>query len=655
MDLRSPGVQVREIDVSQAITAASSTISAYVGKFNWGPIGTVELASDEENLGALFGQPKAVFSASQAEANSVAVSFLTAASYLSYANALRVSRVANINDATAANNAKNSVADLSTSGTPTGILVKNVNDFESKDSLGSFASYFLIGKYAGVLGNSIKFSACFTANQFKSTAAIPNGESDWSLDKNVDGKKVLIGNSIDVTDFFAIGDFVEFQFGGNTYKNKVVGITDDSTGLILSDIGANLPRFASGATSGAVSSIKKIWEFASSVNGAPSTNEFHLVLTDATGSISGEVGTILEVFPYLSTDLTKKNADGTSAYYKTVINDLSQWVWVGGVSLSSALASTSSVTVTKTLVAGSNGTAPTQDDYIEAAELFQDKENVDISVFITPPLMDELSDSTVPNYLIQNLAEVRKDLVVTVSPRYEDVVNKPGLELGNVIDFRNTLSSTSYGFLDSGWKYMYDKYNNTFRWVPLSGDTAGLMARTDSELDAWWSPAGYNRGNIKNCVRLAWNPKQAQRDDLYPNGINPVVTQNGVGTILLGDKTLLSRPSSFDRINVRRLFIVLEKLISDAAKYSLFEFNDDVTRGRFVSLVEPFMRDVKARRGVTEFKVICDTSNNTAQVINSNRFVGTILVRPNYSINFITLNFVSVANGVEFDVVAGSI
>jgi hypothetical protein len=655
MDLRSPGVQVREIDVSQAITAASSTISAYVGRFNWGPIGTIELASDEEVLGSIFGQPKAVFSASQAEANSVAVSFMTAASYLSYANALRVSRVANTNDSTAANNAKNAVADLSTSGTPTGTLVKNVDDFDAKDALGSFSSYFLIGKYAGVLGNSIKFSACFTANQYKSAETIDNGENPWTLYKNLAGKKVLVGDLIDVTDFFAVGDFVEFKYAGNTFKNKVVGFNDDSTGLILADIGATLPRFADGDTSGIVSDVKKIWEFANSVNGAPSTNEFHLVLTDATGNISGEVGTILEVFPFLSTDLSKKNADGTSAYYKTVLNDLSRYVWVGGVSLSSALTSTSGVTVTKTLVAGSNGTAPTQDDYIAAAELFLDKENVDISVFITPPLLDEISDSTIPNYLIQNIAEVRKDLVVTVSPRYEDVVNKPGLELDNVIDFRNTLSSTSYGFLDSGWKYMYDKYNNVNRWVPLSGDTAGLMARTDSELDAWWSPAGYNRGSIKNCIRLAWNPKQAQRDDLYPLGINPVVQQSGAGKILLGDRTLLSRPSSFDRINVRRLFIVLEKLISDAAKYSLFEFNDDVTRGRFVSLVEPFMRDVKARRGVTDFKVICDTTNNTAQVINSNRFVGTILVRPNYSINFITLNFVSVANGVEFDVVAGSI
>jgi hypothetical protein len=654
-NLTSPGIEVKEIDVTGVVTGASATIGAYVGRFNWGPIGSVELVSDEKELAALHGEPKAVFTSSAAEGNSVATSFMTAASYLAYSDALRVSRVANTNDAVAANNAKNGVGDLSTSGTPTGILVKNVDDFEAKDALASFASYFLIAKYAGVFGNSIKFSACFTADQYKSTSAIANGESDWSLDKNSGGKKVLFGSESDVTDYFAIGDFVEFEYAGNTYKNKVVGFTDDSTGLILSDIGSNLPRFVGGATSGVVTNIKKIWEFANSVNGAPGTNEFHLVLVDADGAITGEAGTILEVHDFLSVDFGKKNADGTTAYWRTVLNDQSQYVWACGASLTSALSSTSGVTVTKKLVAGSNGTEPTQDDYLEAIDLFLDKENVDVSVFICPPLMDSLDDSTVPNYLVQNLAEVRKDVVAYISPKNSDVVNQPGQERANVIAFRNTLPSTSYGFLDSGWKYMYDRYNNVFRWVPLSGDTAGTAARTDDDLDAWWSHAGLNRGGIKNCVRLAWNPNQSQRDDLYQANINPVVTQNGVGHILYGDKTLLSRPSAFDRINVRRLFIVLEKAISNAAKYSLFEFNDEITRQRFVSMVEPFLRDVKSRRGITDFKVICDTSNNTPQVINTNRFVGSVLVRPNYSINYITLNFVAVPNGITFETVAGQI
>ena len=234
-------------------------------------------------------------------------------------------------------------------------------------------------------------------------------------------------------------------------------------------------------------------------------------------------------------------------------------------------------------------------------------------------------------------------------------MNKPNLELDRVLAFRNTLPSSSYAFMDCNWKYMIDKYNNTFRWVPLCGDIAGTAARTDDELEAWYSHAGYNRGIIKNCIRLAWNPRESQRDELYPQGVNPVVFENNFGHVLLGDKTLLARPSSFDRINVRRLFIILEKLISDAAKFQLFEFNDEITRNRFISLVEPFMRDVKARRGVENFYIQCDEINNTAQVINTNRFIGSVYVVPKYSINFIQLNFISVPNGIAFETVVGTI
>jgi phage tail sheath protein FI len=651
-DSLSPGIKIKEIDLTTVVRAASSTIGAYVGRFNWGPLGTVELVSTETELGSLFGEPKAVFSATALDANSIATSFLTASSYLAYSNSLRVSRVANINDSNPSNNAKNAVADLATSGTPTGILVKNSDDYLTKDALSSFASYFLIGKYAGIIGNSIKFSACFTANQFKSPA-IPNSTGDWTLEKEDSGRKTLSAALIDLTTHFVAGDYVEFTYDGQVYKNKVEIVT--STKLTLANIGSTLPYFPMAVSNGIVTSVKKVWEYASAFNGAPSTNEFHLVLVDATGNITGEAGAVLELFPYLSSDIAKKNVDGTTAYYKTVLNDQSKFVWVGGVSLTSNLASASYLTKTKTLESATNGTTPTQDDYIQAAEIFLDKDNINISTFICPPLMDTLDDATVPNYLIQNLAEVRKDIVIYLSPKYSDVVNKPGLELGNVITFRNTLPSSSYAFMDSGWKYMYDKYNNTYRWVPLCGDIAGTAARTDDEQDSWWSHAGLNRGGIKNCIRLAWNPNQSRRDDLYQVGVNPVITSNGVGTILYGDKTLLSRPSSFDRINVRRLFIVLEKAIADAAKYSLFEFNDEITRTRFVTMIEPFLRDIKSRRGISDFYVKCDATNNTPQVIDTNRFIGSVLVKPNRSINFITLNFVSVPTGISFDTVVGTI
>ena len=207
--------------------------------------------------------------------------------------------------------------------------------------------------------------------------------------------------------------------------------------------------------------------------------------------------------------------------------------------------------------------------------------------------------------------------------------------------------------MDTGFKYQYDRYNDAYRWVPLNGDMAGLAARTDYTNDAWWSPAGFNRGQIKNVVKLAINPTKTDRDTLYKNGVNPIVSFPGQGTVLYGDKTLQVKPSAFDRINVRRLFIVLEKAIATAAKYQLFEFNDAFTRAQFKNIVEPFLRDVKGRRGVTDFKVVCDESNNTAAVIDSNEFVGDIYIKPTRSINFITLNFIATRTGVDFTTVGG--
>jgi phage tail sheath protein FI len=220
----------------------------------------------------------------------------------------------------------------------------------------------------------------------------------------------------------------------------------------------------------------------------------------------------------------------------------------------------------------------------------------------------------------------------------------------------NTLSRAStYAVADCGWKYQFDKYNNVYRWIPLNGDIAGLCVRTDETRDPWFSPAGVNRGAIKNVVKLAWNPTQAQRDAIYSVGVNPVVSFPGQGTILYGDKTLVTQPSAFNRINVRRLFIVLEKAIATASKYALFELNDEFTRAQFIALVEPFLRDVKGRRGVYDFRVVCDTTNNTPNVIDNNQFVGDIYIKPARSINYIQLNFVAVRSGVSFNEIVGSV
>ncbi len=271
-----------------------------------------------------------------------------------------------------------------------------------------------------------------------------------------------------------------------------------------------------------------------------------------------------------------------------------------------------------------------------------------------------MNDTGLAYYIIDNVVDGaageiqgRRDSIVFVSPRREAVVGNFNAPEEACVTFRNGLRSTSYAVLDSGYKYQYDKYNDVYRWVPLCGDIAGLCARAEDTRDAWWSPAGFQRGQIKNIVKLAWNPNKAQRDALYKSNVNPVVTFPGNGTILYGDKTLLAQPSAFDRINVRRLFIVLEKAISTAAKYTLFEFNDAFTRTQFRNMVNPYLRDVMGRRGIYDYRVVCDETNNTPSVIDRNEFVGDIYIKPSRSINFITLNFVAVATGVEFDEVVG--
>ena len=293
-------------------------------------------------------------------------------------------------------------------------------------------------------------------------------------------------------------------------------------------------------------------------------------------------------------------------------------------------------------------TAPADGDIETGLDEFVNAETVDVGLILTGAATTQVAE-----YAIDNIAEVRKDCVVFISPLMADVVNNPGDEADDIVVTRNALTSSSYAFMDGNWYYRYDKYNDRYRWVPCNGSVAGLAARTDEIRDPWYSFAGLNRGILKNVVKLAWNPSKAFRDQLYKSGVNSIVSFQGQGTVLYGDKTLLSKPSAFDRINVRRLFIVLEKSIATAAKYTLFEFNDEFTRAQFRTLIEPFLRDVQGRRGIFDFKVVCDTTNNTPEVIDTNRFIGDIYVKPARSINFIQLNFCAVRTGVAFEEIVG--
>jgi phage tail sheath protein FI len=409
------------------------------------------------------------------------------------------------------------------------------------------------------------------------------------------------------------------------------------------------------------------WAYGPEFEGAPSTSSFvagvngsndelHIIVIDEDGKFSGVSNTVLEKFSYMSKASDAKSDDGSSNYYVNVINDRSKYIYIMNHANTDWGSTASGTTFTKGVNNGvstaslANGVSGLADSaaLISAYDKFANPEEIDVSLVMAGP-----HPQVVAEYIVDNIAEVRKDCIGFISPERSDVVNNDGDEVNDIVEFRNLFNSSSYAVMDSGWKYQFDKYNNVYRWVPLNGDIAGLCVRTDNERDPWFSPAGFNRGQIKNVVKLSWNPTKAERDDLYKAGVNPVVAFPGEGVVLYGDKTLLARPSAFDRINVRRLFIVLEKAIARASRYSLFEFNDEFTRAQFVALVEPFLRDVQGRRGIFDFRVVCDDTNNTPEVIDRNEFVGDIYIKPARSINFIQLNFVAVRTGVAFDEIVG--
>ena len=480
----------------------------------------------------------------------------------------------------------------------------------------------------------------------------------------------------------------------DTQFTATANITLETKYALSTDFTANLQA----------TSVTRKWQFAENFEKAPGTSlwcnnvanttdasdELHIVVQDEDGAISGVRGTILESYSNLSRATDAKNESGESIYYYDVLQNQSRWVLNGGkkvrpdsetqnstagysntgVNMSNS-AVTNTVPFSRSFTLGRDGgsanvTAHSLTGDSDSGEAniaigqlttaydkFKNAEEIDISIVLQGKARGGTHGHQLGNYLIDNIAEPRKDCVVVISPEKADVINNFGNESANTVDFRNALTSSSYGIMDGGYKYQYDRYNDVYRYVPYNGDIAGLMVRSDNLRDPWYSPAGFNRGILKNVIKNSYNPDKADRDILYKNGVNPIVTFPGQGTIMFGDKTLLARPSAFDRINVRRLFIVLEKAIATAAKFTLFEFNDEFTRAQFRNLVEPFLRDVQGRRGIFDFKVVCDETNNTAGVIDRNEFVGDIYIKPARSINFIQLNFVAVRTNVEFSEVVG--
>ena len=651
----SPGVQVKEIDLTNVVPAVSSVTGAFAGAFRWGPVDEVVSVSDAVDLVDTFYTP--------ADTDAGAEDFYAAESFLRYGSSLKVVRVAS---ATTYN---------ANSGNDNDAVIKNLDayqsGFENGGAAGTVGSW--TAKYPGALGNSLKVSVCASSDAY-----FNDNVTTLSANEAV-GQTVI---SVTSEAGFQVRDIV--RFGTNVQEYRV---TATATGTITIEA-LNKPAgtgLVAAASSG--DQVHRYWEFYNQFEKAPGTSvsasaasgsadEIHVVVVDEDGAISGKQHEVLETYGFVSCASDSKDSQGASNYYKQIINNQSKWIWWTGHSTSTHAAANSVTThaasgsvafgrpsapINTSLADGADGSQHTAGQKFGAyVDLFGDSETQDVSFLIVGSTRtdnaNEADHNTIVNQLIQ-IGESRKDCMVVASPKKVSVVNvaSESAQSVNVIADYASVTSSSYAVLDSGWVYQYDRYNDRFCWVPGNGHTAGIMARSDLLRDPWFSPAGFSRGQYLGITKLAFNPSQSSRDDLYSARINPIVTFPGQGTVLFGDKTALSSPSAFDRINVRRLFIVLEKAIATAAKAQLFEFNDAFTRAQFRAAVEPFLRDVKNRRGLVDFAVLCDETNNTDTVIDRNEFVCSIFVKPARSINFITLNFVAARSGVEFEEIYGAV
>lgn len=667
--MQSPGIQIKEFDISGYVPGVSSSVAAIGGVFSWGPVEDRTLISDEATLVQRFGRPK----------DDNYETFMIASNFLAYSNALYVSRAADANTYNAS------------AGTAVpSIQIKNINDFTyKKDSLPAAGHFF--AKYPGSNGNSLKISICASTEAFSSVLDITDvsATATVSITYEPSSKEaIVVVTDVDANTAAATLD----TYLGQLEAGEYITVKTPSSNIQYVQVAGYSNAIPDATTPSAeaaiflvnrytlveqtiASNITRNWEYFNLFNRAPGTSTFteqrggegdelHAVIVDTQGVFSDIPNQILEIYDSISRATDAKTESGTTAYYKDVINDSSAYIWANSdiPGLVSGAASTITPINIEPYTANlTNGTDSASESTISLASLaaaydqFKSKEDVDVSLIIAGKAVGGVHGEGLANYILDNIAGVRKDCIVTISPQLSDVVAANFEEVENMIEFRRALRYDGRGFITSAYKYQFDRYNNKNRWVAGCGDDAGLMARTDFERDPWWSPAGQNRGIYKNIIRLAFNPNQAQRDALYKEDINPVVNQVGSGVILYGDKTNLGKPSAFDRINVRRLFDTLEKAIEKYSRALLFEFNDQYTRARFRNTVEPYLRDVMARRGITRFKVVCDESNNTPVVIDRNEFIGSIYIVPAKSINFITLNFVAVANAVSFEYAIGEV
>ena len=664
--LVSPGVHVREVDLTNVVPAVATSIGAIAGAFQKGPVSSVTTIGSEEELVKIFGKPQT--SSNQFE------TFFTATNFLQYANNLKVVRVE---------------SGILNAGANSGILIRDDDHYQASFDTGQGSHGEWAARTAGTWGNSIGVQICASATAYEQVL----GASYLTVTEDAVGSTSIEVDDVDASgEAFNVGDLISFYSDSagstpvdeyNEYEVTAINTVSNVLTIRLKDDpnGAGLQNVIPDN-----SYIKRRWAFYDLFDGAPGTSdwatangrgtgdELHVVVYDTTGDITGfdndvagqRTSSVIEVFANMSKNPNAKTAQGSTNYYSDVIFNQSTMIyWTDHISAGSnwgtdtTSAYTSVVPITiDNLTGGTDDYATTNGEIELAYDKFADTEALDVNLVLggsSSIVADSAANMDTHVTMITALCETRRDCVGFVSPYRSATV---GVSLSstanaNVIAGFDLCPSSSYMVFDSGYKYMYDKYSDVYRFVPLNGDTAGLCAFTDQVADSFFSPAGFNRGNIRGAVKLSHNPNQTERDDLYRARVNPVINFPGQGVVLFGDKTALTKPSAFDRINVRRLFLLLEKAIATAAKFQLFEFNDEFTRAQFRNLVEPFLRDIQGRRGITDFSVVADGTNNTGEVIDRNEFVADIFVKPARSINFISLNFIAVRTGVSFTEVGG--
>ena len=642
-DLVSPGVQIKEKDVTTTVSSPPGSIGGIGISASKGYADIVVTVGSEEELVEQFGKPT----------TGNFEYWFSAANFLGYTNNLKVVRAVQ----TLAKNA---------TSTGSGLVIPNTISYSVGDgtngpysggeasSEGAWAARSL-----GAWGNNIQVSACtstdayYKATRTTTTGALAAGDTTVDVAATT---SIPVGAIISVT-----GDTA-----GSLYK--VVSIA--SLELTIARYPTQVAAGIVATTIGSGAAVNVYWEWFDEFDGAPGTSQYatdhsstldemHIVVTDAGGGITGVAGTVLERYDAVSKAGDAKTDEGGQNYYVDVYDNSEYIYWIdhpaGGSnwgSNASGVTFTAATTIvdTQRLSTGADGNAITNGERLLSYDKFKDADSVDVNLLIEgPPTISGAADIVLANHMT-DIVNGRKDCLAFLSPERAAVVNKAaGAQQADAVEaWGATIANSSYVVMDSGWFKIYDKYNDVFRWIPLNSATAGTCAATDILEDPWWSPGGLTRGQIRSSIELAFNPSQTQRDGLYRNRVNPIVTFPGEGTVLWGDKTGLSSQGAFSRINVRRLFITIEEACKVAARSILFEFNDDFTRENFKSMVNPYLRDIQARRGITDFLVVCDATNNTPQVVDANEFRADVYVKPARSINFITLTFIATRSGVAF-------